>query len=94
MEALASARSGGRSAVVARGETEAALARTMAGLGPPTAREVGVFYGLVEALRSLGRHTLPAGMPVLAESPRFRLRAAGCELQATGGPPGRGRVVS
>ena len=68
MEALASSRAGGRSAVVVKGEREARLADVLDGLGPPTTREVRAFYVLDEAVWFLGRRSLPASMPVIAAS--------------------------
>jgi hypothetical protein len=68
MEALASARSSGRSAVLVESKREAALASTLVSLGPPTRREVRVFEEAADALQFLHRREMPAGMEVIATS--------------------------
>lgn len=62
MAEVASARVGGRTAVVTRDVLLVSLARVLATLGPETGREVGVFQGLAEALAFLGRVALPEGI--------------------------------
>jgi hypothetical protein len=68
MEALASARTDGRSAVIARSLVEVKLAATLASLGPPSRREIGTFDRLEDALRFLGRRTIPEEAVVIASS--------------------------
>jgi hypothetical protein len=82
MEALAAARDGGRSAVLVRREAEGALAEALVGLGPPTSRAVRVFYVEGEAVRYLGRRSLPAGLPVVAASAGCAVVCAGAEERA------------
>lgn len=76
MEALADARAGGRSAVVVRPDAEAglrigAIATLLAGLGSQTLREVRTFTRMEDALRFLGRRTIPEGLPVIAASTTY-----------------------
>lgn len=68
MEALASARAGGRSAVLVENAREATLAATLADLGPPTRREVQTFEQEADALRFLGRRSMPEQMEIVGSS--------------------------
>jgi len=77
MAELASARAGGRAAVVTRDLLVASLARVLAELGPPTGRVVKTFPEVGDALAFLGREAVPEGWEVVASAPPARPTALG-----------------